>query len=71
VGSTVTISGGGFADTTAVSFGGTNASTFSVGSSGTTRTAIVPNGATTGRIPMTTPHGVATSPEDFKLTADP
>lgn len=66
VGTQVTIKGNGFIGTTNVTFNGTKA-TFTVNSA-TQITATVPSGATTGKIKVTTPGGVATSATDFTVT---
>ena len=71
VGSPVTISGSNLVGATAVRFNVTNASTFSWNPSGTQLTAIVPSGATTGRITVITPAGSATSAQDFTVTGTP
>ena len=65
VGCTVTLSGSGFSDATAVSFDG-NATTFSV-ESDTLIIANVPAGFSTGNIVVATPGGEATSAEPFTL----
>lgn len=59
-GDTVVITGTNFVDVTAVSFGGTPATNYTVDSA-TQITAIIPNGAMTGSISVTTPAGTATS----------
>jgi hypothetical protein len=66
VGTSVTINGSGFTGVTAVRFNGTSAS-FSVVSS-TRVVAVVPGGATTGRVTLITPAGTATSPGSFTVT---
>ena len=66
VGSSVTINGSRFTGVTAVRFNGT-AATFSFVSSSRVD-AIVPNGATNGRVTLTTPAGTATSPGSFTVT---
>ncbi|WP_207425024.1 FG-GAP-like repeat-containing protein [Pedobacter sp. SYSU D00535] len=63
LGSVVTITGTNLSDVTAVSFGGSPASSFTVVSA-TTIKAVVGEGAT-GRISVTSPGGVATSNADF------
>jgi hypothetical protein len=63
----VTIDGSNLADATAVSFNGT-AAEFTAESSGTSITATVPSGATTGPITVTTPSGSATSAKSFRVT---
>jgi hypothetical protein len=65
VGTTVTITGSAFTGATAVTFNGTSA-TFTVNSYSQI-TAIVPNGATSGRITVTTPGGTGTSSASFSV----
>ena len=65
VGKTVEILGQGFTGTTAVSFNGTPA-TFHVASK-TYLTAIVPIGATSGFIKVTTPGGTLESNQAFRV----
>jgi uncharacterized repeat protein (TIGR03803 family) len=65
VGSKVEILGQGFKGTTAVSFNGT-AATFAV-QSGTYLVAIVPNGATSGFVTVTTPKGQLKSNKKFQI----
>jgi large repetitive protein len=66
VGTSVTIAGSGFTDVTAVKFNGHAASTWTRDSS-TQITAMVPLGATTGRITVTTAGGTATSATSFTV----
>lgn len=66
VGTEVTINGTNFDGVTAVRFNGVLATTFTV-VSGTRITAIVPTGATTGRITVTNSAGTATSATDFTV----
>lgn len=66
VGTPVTITGSGFTGATKVSFGGKNATVFTV-NSGTQITATVPNGAVTGKIKVTTAGGIATSTGTFTV----
>jgi hypothetical protein len=68
VGTSVTINGTRFVNTSAVKFNGTNASQFSWNPSGTKLTTTVPSGATTGKISVTTPAGTATSSNNFTVT---
>ena len=65
-GTAVTIGGHRFSGATAVSFNGVAAS-FTVGSDSAV-TAIVPAGATTGPVSVTTPNGTATSATAFGVT---
>jgi uncharacterized repeat protein (TIGR03803 family) len=65
VGTQVVITGTGLTQTTAVSFGGVKATSFS--SSATKVTATVPTGAKTGKIQITTPGGIATSAATFTV----
>jgi hypothetical protein len=69
VGTNVTITGTGFTGTTAVKFAGTSASFTVV--SGTSLTATVPSGASTGLIMVTAPGGSATSANAFTVTTAP
>ena len=66
MGSTVAINGTSFGGVTSVKFNGSSA-TFSFVSANRVN-AVVPNGATTGRVTLTTPAGTATSPADFTVT---
>ncbi|HEY3376421.1 MAG TPA: SUMF1/EgtB/PvdO family nonheme iron enzyme, partial [Armatimonadota bacterium] len=70
VGRVVLLTGTNFTGATAVTFNGTPAKTFGVGSA-TSMSAIVPSGATTGPIAVTTPGGIAVSTEDFTVYAPP
>jgi YD repeat-containing protein len=70
VGTQVTISGSGFSATAtldSVSFNGAAASISSA--SANTIVAVVPAGATTGPVIVTSPNGPATAPEPFTVTA--
>lgn len=67
VGTSVTITGTGLTGATAVTFGGVKATTFSV-KSATQVTAVVPTGAKTGAIAVTTAGGTATSAKTFTVT---
>ena len=69
VGTSVTISGSGFAGATKVAFNGTAAS-FAVDSNSQI-TATVPSGATSGPIAVTTSAGTATSSSSFTVTTQP
>jgi hypothetical protein len=66
VGTSVTITGSGFTDVTAVKFNGHAASTWTRDSS-TQVTAMVPLGATTGKISVTTTGGTTTSATSFTV----
>jgi hypothetical protein len=66
VGDTVTITGSGFTAATIVSFNGKNASSFSVDSDTQIR-VVVPTGATTGKIAVSTAGGTATSTLSFTV----
>jgi hypothetical protein len=68
VGTSVRISGSGFAGATAVRFNGVAAASFTVNAQGTRIDTKVPSGATTGKITVTTPGGTATSPTNFTVT---
>jgi len=65
-GATVGILGQGFTGTTAVSFNGTAATQFKVVSK-TYLTAVVPTGATTGFVTVTTPGGTLMSNKKFRI----
>jgi len=67
VGTTVTITGVNLTQTTNVTFDGIDATTFTV-KSNTKLTAMVPEGAETGTIAITTPAGTATSAASFTVT---
>lgn len=67
VGTEVTINGVGLKHSTEVTFGGVKATTFTV-ESDTQVKAIVPTGAKTGKIVITTPSGTATSATSFTVT---
>lgn len=68
IGTSVVISGTGFAGPTQVKFNGVTATNITVNSS-TQITAMVPLGATTGPISVTTSGGSATSGNDFTVTS--
>jgi hypothetical protein len=73
VGTSVTITGTGFSDSsvaTGVTFNGTAATSFSVDSD-TQITATVPVGATTGPVAVTDGEGTGTSAIDFVVTPSP
>jgi uncharacterized repeat protein (TIGR03803 family) len=67
VGSTISILGQGFTGTTAVSFGGVDATKFTVVSD-TYVTANVPTGAKTGTVTVVRPSGSLNSIQSFKVT---
>jgi uncharacterized repeat protein (TIGR03803 family) len=67
VGATVEILGQGFTGTKAVSFNGTAAAKFNVVSN-TYMTAVVPTGATTGLVTVTTPKATLQSNKKFGVT---
>ena len=69
VGTVVTISGTNFTGATAVTFNGTSAP-FTVSSDASVAT-MVPAGATSGNVQVTTPNGVATSTASFLVTTPP
>ncbi|MBZ5544247.1 MAG: IPT/TIG domain-containing protein [Acidobacteriia bacterium] len=69
VGTSATISGSGFTNTSSVSFNGTSAQ-FTVNSD-TQITTAVPSGATTGSIGITTPIGSTTSSGSFTVIPSP
>ena len=65
-GQTAQILGQGLTGTTAVTFSGVAATKFTV-VSGTYMTAVVPSGATTGPVVVTTPGGALTSNVSFRI----
>jgi uncharacterized repeat protein (TIGR03803 family) len=67
VGTEVTISGTTFTGTSKVTFGGVAATSFEVISDSEVK-ALVPTGAKTGKITVTTPGGTGTSATDFTVT---
>jgi len=67
VGKTIEILGQGLTGTTKVSFHGVSATTFSVVSD-TYLTVVVPAGATTGSVTVSTPGGKLTSNRVFRVT---
>ena len=69
-GTSVTITGSALAGAIAVAFNGVNAAAFTVNSD-TQITAVVPVGATTGPIGVTTPDGTATSAENYSVLGGP
>jgi hypothetical protein len=68
VGTTVTINGTNLTGASSVKFNGT-AATFTLVNNGQI-SAVVPNGATTGKITVTTPAGTATSAGTFTVLAE-
>ncbi len=66
VGTPVGIVGGGFAGATKVTFGGVKATSFTV-LNPTLIQAIVPTGAKTGKVKVTTPNGKATNKQTFTV----
>ncbi|MEI6519013.1 MAG: IPT/TIG domain-containing protein, partial [bacterium] len=70
VGTIVTITGTNLSGTTAVKFNGVTVTTITENAA-TTLKAAVPNGATTGKITVTTPGGTATSATDFIVFPTP
>jgi uncharacterized repeat protein (TIGR03803 family) len=67
VGQTAQILGQGFTGTTSVTFNGVPASSFTVGNPAYLR-AVIPSGATTGPVVVTTPKGTLTSNGNFVVT---
>jgi hypothetical protein len=67
VGTSVTIGGNSFTSATKVTFGGVAATNFQVNSD-TKVTAVVPTGAVTGPIAVTTPGGTGKSATNFTVT---
>lgn len=67
VGTEVTIKGSGFSGATAVTFNGAPASSFTIDSGAQIR-AVVPAGATSGKLVVTTSVGSATSAASFTVT---
>jgi uncharacterized repeat protein (TIGR03803 family) len=65
-GSTAQILGQGFTGTTSVTFNGLPATSFTVVKD-TYMTAVVPSGATTGKVVVTTPGGALTSNVNFRI----
>jgi hypothetical protein len=73
VGASISLSGLGFTDASVITFAGSSANTvasgFTVNSTGTTITRVlVPAGAQTGPISVTTPKGTGTSTTSFTVT---
>ncbi len=66
VGRTAQILGQGLTGTTSVTFNGVPATSFSVASD-TYMTAVVPSGAATGKVVVTTPGGALTSNVNFRI----
>jgi len=69
-GTSVTISGSGFISVSDVRFGATSATSFTVDSVAQV-TAVVPPGATSGPVTVTTSGGTAMSAESFTVTTPP
>ena len=67
VGETAQILGQGLSGTTSVTFNGVAAATFAVVSD-TYMTAVVPSGANTGAVVVTTPGGALTSNVSFRIS---
>jgi uncharacterized repeat protein (TIGR03803 family) len=67
VGTSVVLSGSGFIQTASITLGGVKVTSFTVDSDKQV-TIIVPAGATTGKIVLTTPGGKATSSKVFTVT---
>ena len=70
VGATVTITGTKFTDTTSVTFNGVNAARFTIESS-SRLTAVVPLGASTGPVTVSTLDGTAASSDRFSVLPTP
>jgi hypothetical protein len=70
VGTSVTINGSDLSGASDVEFNGTDAASFTVGSS-TKITAVVATGTTSGTISITTPDGTATSASSYTVTLPP
>ena len=70
VGTEVTVSGSNFTGTSAVSFNNSPAQSFTVDSATSLR-AVVPSGASSGAISVTSPNGTATSSGSFTVTTTP
>jgi len=66
VGDIITITGLNFTGASSVEFGGISSTSFTVVNN-TSITATIPNGATTGKIAITTPGGTASSDTDFTV----
>jgi hypothetical protein len=71
VGASVVISGTNFCGATGVQFNATSATSFTVSSTGTSITATVPAGATSGPLHVTTPSGTANSAASFTVVGGP
>jgi uncharacterized repeat protein (TIGR03803 family) len=67
VGTSVTLTGTSFTGASKVTFGGVASTSFTVNSD-TSVTAVVPTGAVTGKIAITTPGGTASSASMFTVT---
>jgi hypothetical protein len=70
VGTSVTINGTSLNGASAVGFGGANAPSFTVNPSGSQIAAIVPVGASTGPISITTSNGTAQSANNFVVSGN-
>src|SRR5262249_22566528 len=70
VGALVTISGQNLSGATSVTFGGTSA-TFTIRNRGRRISAVVPGGAASGPVAITTPGGTATSAGVFTVVGPP
>ncbi|MFN8233341.1 MAG: IPT/TIG domain-containing protein [Actinomycetota bacterium] len=71
VGTWVTIGGSGLTGATSVRFGDAYQPSFTVDPSGTSIVAVVPTGATTGPITVTTPNVTVVSTSSFVVTSTP
>ena len=71
IGTEVIVSGSSLLNATAVTFNGVSAVINLIDGSGQFLLAVVPPGATTGPVTVTTPGGSATSPGNFVVTNVP
>jgi hypothetical protein len=71
VGTSVTLTGANLSGASAVRFNGTAASSFVVNAAGTSLTAVVAAGTTTGPVRVTTPNGSVTSATNFVVRVVP